>query len=119
LDTHRRGGPPRTERLNLCRPRCLRAQYGLGEYADGRRLPRLSVRTALGWIALVCLAFFGTERLASAHRQRVLAARHVGPLTQLLDSGQPVTIGSLTVDRLGISSQATAENGGRWHVSFG
>jgi hypothetical protein len=54
----------------------------------------------------------------SAAAERVLAERHVGPLIQLLDSGQPVTIGALTVDRMGISSQAGAENGGRWYVSW-
>jgi hypothetical protein len=206
---------------------CLSAQYGLGECTEAWRVPRLSVRKALGWIALICLAFVGVVRLASAHGQhlvtrgakeylvalavavlavaiprrvrrtrvflfengmvqesnpgprprrvvlpwadletmrlevklgksededhvaacvlgghtgasltvgveagtrvreavsaaaeRVLAERHVGPLIQLLDSGQHVTIGSLTVDRLGISSQARAENGGRWHVSW-
>jgi hypothetical protein len=206
--------------------RRLGARYGLGEYTDGWRVPRLSVRMALGWVALVGLAYFGLARLASAHghltgrgaeaylaavtvallaiviprrvrrtrlflfeggvvresnpgprpllvvlpwadletmslsvklgdseggdhvaacvlsgrtgpsltlrrnaghwaleaisaaAERVLAARHVGPLIRLLDSGQPVTVGSLTVDRLGISSQATDENGGHWHVPW-
>jgi hypothetical protein len=207
--------------------RRLSAQYGLGECTEAWHVRRLSVRKALGWIALVCLAYVGIARLASAHGQhpgtrgaeeylvalavavlavaiprrvrrtrvflfehgmvqesnpgprprqvvlpwadldtvrlkvkhgnsedqdhvdacvlggrtgtsltvgheagtrvreavsaaaeQVLAGRHVGPLIRLLDSGQPVTIGSLTVDRLGISSQAKAENGGRWQVSW-
>ena len=207
--------------------RRLSAQYGLGECTEAWRVPRLSFRMVLGWIALVCLAFVGIVRLASAHGQhlvtrgaaeyvvalavavlaaviprrvrrtrvflfegglvqesnpgprprlvvlpwadldtmrlevklgksegqdnvdacvlggrtgpsltvgreagtrtreavsaaaeRVLAGRHVGPLIQLLDSGRPVTIGSLTVDRLGISSQARAENRNGWHVSW-
>jgi hypothetical protein len=205
----------------------LSAQYGLGEYTEAWRVPRLSVRKALGWIALVCLAVVGIVRLTSAHGQhlvtrgaeeylvalavavlavviprrvrrtrvflfengivqesnpgprprqivlpwtdldtmrlevelgksedqdyvdacvlggrtgtsltvgheagtqvreavsaaaeRVLAERHVGPLIQLLDSGQPVTVGCLTVDRFGISSQARDENGGRWQVPW-
>jgi hypothetical protein len=205
----------------------LGAQYGLGECTEAWRVPRLSVRKALGWIALLSLAVAGIVRLASAHGQhlgtrgamaylvalaaavlavaiprrvrrtrvflfengivqesnpgprpllvvlpwadldtirlkvklgksededhvdacvldgrtgtsltvgreagtrvreavsaaaeRVLAGRHVGPLIESLDSGQPVTIGPLTVDRLGISSQARAENGGPWHVSW-
>jgi hypothetical protein len=207
--------------------RRLSAQYGLGECTEAWRVVRLSVRKALGWIALICLAVVGIVRLASGHEQhlvtrgaeeyfvaiaaavlsvaiprrvrrtrvflfengiiqesnpgpkprrvvlpwadldtmrlkvklgqsedqdhvdacvlggrsgtsltvgheagtrvreavsaaaeRVLAGRHVGPLIQMLDSGQPVAIGSLTVDRLGISSQARAQNGGRWHVPW-
>lgn len=207
--------------------RRLSAQYGLGECTEAWRVPRLSVRKALGWIALICLAVAGVARLASAHGQhlgargvmeylvasavavlavviprrvrrtrvflfengivqesnpgprprqvvlpwadldtmrltvklgksedqdyvhacvlggrtgtsltvggeagtrvreavsaaaeRVLAGRHVGPLLQLLDSGQPVAIGCLAVDRLGVSSGARAQNGGRWHVSW-
>jgi hypothetical protein len=35
-------------------------------------LPRLSVRKALGWIALVCLAVAGVVRPASAHGQHLV-----------------------------------------------
>jgi hypothetical protein len=55
--------------------------------------------------------------LASA-AERELASRHVGALTRLLDSGQPVTFGSLTIDRLGIRSRGSAAHGGRWHVDW-
>jgi hypothetical protein len=205
----------------------LSAQFGLGECTEAWRVPRLSFRKALGWIALVCLAVVGIVRMTSAHGQhlgtrgadeylvalaaavlavviprrvrrtrvflfengivqesnpgprprrvvlpwadldtmrlevklgksedqdhvaacvlggrtgtsltvggeagtrvrgavsaaaeRVLAGRHVGPLIQLLDSGQPVAIGCLTVDRLGIYCQAGADNGGRWHIPW-
>jgi hypothetical protein len=205
----------------------LSAQYGLGECMEAWRVPRLSVRKALGWIALVCLAVVGIVSLTSMHGQhlvtrgakeylvalaaavlavviprrvrrtrvflfengmvkesnpgprprqvvlpwadldtmrlevklgksedqdcvaacvlegrtgtsltvggeagtrgreevsaaaeQVLAERHVGSLLQQFANGQPVTVGSLTVDRLGISFEAEAENGGRWHTPW-
>ena len=47
--------------------RSLSAQYGLGECTEAWRVVRLSVRKALGWIALICLAIVGIVRLASGH----------------------------------------------------
>jgi hypothetical protein len=47
-----------------------------------------------------------------AAAEREIASRRLGPLTHLLDTGQPVVIGSLTVDQLGVSAR------GRWHVSW-
>jgi hypothetical protein len=55
--------------------------------------------------------FYGKEAIIAA-AEREIASRRLGPLTHLLDTGQPVVIGSLTVDQLGVSAR------GRWHVSW-
>ena len=55
--------------------------------------------------------FHGKEAIMTAAEQEI-ASHRVGPLTHLLDTGQPVIIGSLTVDQLGVSAR------GRWQVSW-
>jgi hypothetical protein len=55
--------------------------------------------------------FDGKEAIMTAAEQEI-ASRRGGPLTHLLDTGQPVIIGSLTVDQLGVSVR------GRWQVSW-
>jgi hypothetical protein len=61
--------------------------------------------------------FYAREAITAA-AEREIAGRHLVAMTEMLDTGQPVTIGSLTVDHLGIRSRGTASQGGRWQVPW-
>jgi hypothetical protein len=57
------------------------------------------------------------RELVTGLAEQVLTGRLVGPLTARLDQGLPVTVGSLTVDRSGISCQG-GQAGGSWNVPW-
>jgi hypothetical protein len=68
------------------------AQYGLGECTEAWRVPRLSVRKALGWIALLSLVIAGIVRLASAHGQHLATRGAVEYLVALAVAALAVAV---------------------------